>query len=236
MTSYNAAVRISILLMFCLALPLLAQETPAPAAPAQGQPPVKVNIINVCTPGAEEQKEIAAALSHVPQKPAFAVDFEVDRGRTQIPDGPLSSWVRMRRDFVPASSLSTVQYSFIVDDKGMSETLVFRARDPKDFLQIAIDNQVTGATDPTQVLATDTPVSHVKIERFGKSSLALARCEGDQSAYEPLFRSASALMSRYRTVLAVRRTVPADLRMLGLMKQETAPAKKPAPKAAKPAH
>lgn len=229
--------RTSILPIFFLALPLFAQVAQPPAQPSgsQGQPQVKVNILNVCTPSPEDQKEMAAALARIPQKPSFAVDFEVDRGRTQVPDGPLSSWVRIRRDFVAASPLATVQYSIGVDVKGVSETLVFRARDPKDFLQVAMDNQVTGAGNPAEVLATDTPVSHLKVERFGKSSLALARCEGDQTAYEPLFRNASALMSHYRTVLNVRRTVPADLRMLGLIKPAAPAAKKPAPAAKPPA-
>ena len=218
--------------VFLLALPLAAQQPPAP----QGQPPMRVNIINVCTPGPEEQKEIAAALAMVPRRPAFALDFEVDRGRTKVPDEPLSHWVRIRRDFAPASPLSTVQYSFSVDEKGIIETLVFRVRDPKDVLQVVLDDTVTGATGPLEVLATDTPVAHMKIERFGKPSLGLARCEADQTAYEPLFRAASELMARYRALLTVRRTVPADLRMLGVGKP-AAPARKPqAKKAEKPSH
>lgn len=219
--------RKSLLSVVLLALPLAAQQPPAP----QAQPQVRVNVINVCNPSPEDSKEIAAALALVPRKPAFAVDFEVDRGRTKVPDEPLSHWVRIRRDFVPASPLSTVQYSFSVDEKAMMETLVFRVRDPKNVLQLVLDDAVTGATGPAEVLATDTPVSHLKIERFGKPSLGLARCENDQTAYEPLFRAASELMSRYRMLLNVRRTVPADLRMLGVFKPtapaRTPPAKKP---------
>ena len=58
------------------------------------------------------------------------------------------------------------------------------------------------------MLATNTPVSHIRLERFGKSSIALARCMAteagpapDQSAYEPLFASASAVVSDYRRIL-----------------------------------
>jgi hypothetical protein len=65
-------------------------------------------------------------------------------------------------------------------------------------------------------------VARIKLERFGKSSVVLARCnssEGgplpDQSAYEPIFRSASSLMSRYRDLLGVRRMVPQELTRLG---------------------
>ena len=42
-----------------IALQVKAQEQPA--NPASTQPQVKVNMLNVCTPSAEEQKEIAAA-------------------------------------------------------------------------------------------------------------------------------------------------------------------------------
>jgi hypothetical protein len=34
-----------------------------------GSPPVKVNVLNVCSPTGDEQKEIASALSKVPKQP-----------------------------------------------------------------------------------------------------------------------------------------------------------------------
>jgi hypothetical protein len=68
------------------------------------------------------------------------------------------------------------------------------------------------------MLATSTPVDRIKLERFGKPSVVLARCLGseagpapDQSAYEPLFREASSIMSRYRDLLSAGRTVPDEL-------------------------
>src|ERR1700746_4197314 len=51
------------------------------------QPPVKVNVLNVCAPSAEEQKEISAALARVPKQPLFSQDFEVARGRSSLGDG-----------------------------------------------------------------------------------------------------------------------------------------------------
>lgn len=222
----------SLFLLVVLAAAAFAQQAEAPAQ--QGQPPVHVNIINVCNPAPAEQKEIAAALARVPRQPSFQVDFEVDRGRSTVPDGPVASWVRVRRDLSAASPISTVQYSFSVDDKATVETLVFQARDPKDFLQIALDDRISAGSSPAEVLASDTPVTHLKIERFGKASLGLARCEADQTAYEPLFRAASDLMSRYRALLNVRRTVPADLRMLGIGKPAAPAHKAPAKKPAKP--
>ena len=59
----------------------------------------------------------------------------------------------------------------------------------------------------------------------------LARCpEGEQSKYAPLFQAATRVMARYRDLLGVRRTVPADMARLGPLK----PASKPAPRKAEP--
>src|ERR1700719_5155241 len=56
-----------------------AQEPNAPAAPK-----VKVNMLNVCSPSAEEQQEISSALARIPKRPSFSPDFEVDRGRSVL--------------------------------------------------------------------------------------------------------------------------------------------------------
>jgi len=73
------------------------------------------------------------------------------------------------------------------------------------------------------MLSSSTPVSRVKLERFGKASVALARCSGgegtpvtDQSAYEPIFRAASSIMERYRDALGARKMVPQELAQLGV--------------------
>src|SRR6058998_2483103 len=54
----------------------------------QQQPPVKVNVLNVCAPSAEEQKEISSALARVPRQPLFSDDFEVDRGHSTLSENP----------------------------------------------------------------------------------------------------------------------------------------------------
>jgi hypothetical protein len=69
------------------------------------------------------------------------------------------------------------------------------------------------------MLGSATPASRIKLERFGKASVVLARCAGseaspaapDQSAYEPLFASASDILTDYRNLLDARRTVPGEL-------------------------
>ena len=106
----------------------------------------------------------------------------------------------------------------------MVETLVLRLREPKpnDLMQVSIEDSASTVTSASAMLATDTPVSRIKLERFGKTSVALARCpptEGsaiDQTAYEPIFRSASAILNRYRDALGVRKTVPQELARLGV--------------------
>jgi hypothetical protein len=201
------------------------------------QPPVKVNVINVCAPSADEQKELSSALAKVPAKPAFSKDYEVSRGHSTLdpsipipgmqplPPGVVSAadWVRIRREFPDATLFSNVQYSFSVDAKNMVETLVLRVRDPKDLMQISIEDSASAVASATAMLSTTTPVSRVKLERFGKASVALARCsaaEGtpatDQSAYEPIFHAASSIMERYRDALGARKLVPQELARLGV--------------------
>ena len=218
--------RISLL---AIVLPCLASAQ----QPAQ-TPQVKVNVLNVCTPSADEQKEIASALSRVPQQPLFAPDFEVARGRSSLdektnlmkpvpessssPDPITAAWVRIRKELSSQSAFSTVQYSFSADSKSMIETLVLHVRDPKDLVQLSIEDSASAVTSPAAMLGTNTPVDRIKLERFGKPSVVLARCPAtqsgpppDQSAYEPLFHDASSIMGRYREVLAARRTVPEEL-------------------------
>jgi len=215
---------------------LIAAAASTPLAWAQ-QPQVKVNVLNVCSPSAEEQKELSSALGKVPAKPAFAADFEVARGHStldpnapipgmqQLPAGATSSanWVRVRREFPEAAIFSNAQYSFSVDAHNMVETLVLRVREPKDLMQISIEDSASAVTSPAAMLSSDTPVSRIKLERFGKSSIALARCPGsaagpppDQSPYEPIFKMASSVMRRYRDGLGVRRMVPQELARLGV--------------------
>lgn len=224
-----------------LAIPGLAQQPPSPQ--------VKVNVLNVCTPSAEEQKEIASALSKVPKQPLFSPDFEVDRGRTTLSDNPgflqagesaqmsadssVATWVRIRREFSVQALFSTVQYSFSVDPKSMVETLVFRVRDPKELMELTIEDSASAVTNPAAMLATSTPTSRIRLERFGKSSVVLARCMGsetapppDQSAYEPLFQSATAVVGNYRGLLGARQTVPGELARISAKGSATKPAAK----------
>jgi hypothetical protein len=207
------------------------------AAAAQQKPQVKVNVLNVCAPSADEQKQLSAALATVPPKPAFGKDYEVSRGHSTLdPNTPIpgmeslppgavatADWVRVRREFPAAALFSNVQYSFSVDSKNMVETLVLRVRDPKDVMQVSIEDSASTVTSASAMLSNSTPVSRVKLERFGKSSVALARCAGedgnpvtDQTAYESIFRAASSIMEHYRDSLGARKIVPQELAHLGV--------------------
>ncbi len=186
------------------------------AAAQEPKPPqVRLNIMNVCTPPESERGEIARALSRVPEKPQFSPDFEISRGRSTLPNQPISDWVRIRQDLAPQSPFSNVQYSFGVDSGGMVETLVLRMREGKDLLQMALEDHISGGASTEAVLAVDTPVSRVTLERFGKPSIGLARCpKTDQSGYETMFLQASQIMARYRQALEVKEMVPAELARL----------------------
>jgi len=200
------------------------------------QPPVKVNVLNVCSPSAEDQKELSAALAKVPGKPVLGPDYEVARGHSTLdqsasipgmqplPAGAASAanWVRVRREFPASALFSNVQYSFSVDATNMVETLVLRVREPKDLMQVSIEDSASAVTSAAAMVTSNTPVSRVKLERFGKASVVLARCSGgdgnpaaDQSAFEPIFRAASSVMSHYRDLLGARRLVPQELARLG---------------------
>ncbi len=205
-------------------------------------------MLNVCSPSADDQKELSAALAKVPTKPGFANDYEVARGHSTLdpntpmpgmpamPSGAVSAanWVRVRHEFPAPVLFSNVQYSFSVDADNMVETLVLRVRDPKDLMEVAIEDSASTITSAAVMLSANTPAARVKLERFGKSSIVLARCsaaEGkpapNQSAYEPIFRTASAILNRYRDALGVRNMVPQELARLGTAKASAARKKKP---------
>jgi hypothetical protein len=216
------------------ALLVSQQASSQQSEPPSTQPQVKVNVLNVCTPSAEEQKEIAAALARIPKQPLFAPDFEVSHGRSTLTDAPnflqpgrsaqmagepsVARYVRIRHEFAVQALFSSVQYSFSDDGQNMIETLVLHVRDPKDLIQVSMEDSASSIGSAQAMLAANTPASRIRLERFGKSSVALARCTGseggaavDQAAYDPLFRSASEVLSNYRGLLGVRRTVPEEL-------------------------
>jgi hypothetical protein len=210
-------------------------------------------MLNVCTPSAEEQKEIASALGRVPKQPLFGDDFEISHGRSTLSEAPnflkpgsgaqmsdepsVATYVRIRREFSVQALFSSVQYSFSNDGQNMIETLVLHVRDPKDLIQVSVEDSASAISSPETMVAANTPANRIRLERFGKSSIALARCSGtesgpapDQTAYDPLFRSASEVLANYRRLLAVKRTVPAELAQI----PGAGPKEAPKPKSPEP--
>ena len=95
--------------------------------------------------------------------------------------------------------------------------VVLFARDPKDVSQIALEDTVTAPVQPAALLTTNTPASHISIERMAKPHVVLARCpDADQSGVEPLFAQASEVMATYRHVTGAREIVPAEIDRLSL--------------------
>jgi len=233
-----------------LAATLAARPAVSQQSSDQAQPPVKVNVLNVCTPSADEQKEIAAALARIPKQPLFGTDFEISHGRSTLSEPPnflqpgknaqmsdepsVASYVRIRREFAVQALFASVQYSFSNDGQNMVETLVLHVRDPKDVILVSLEDSASAVGSPEAMVAANTPASRIRLERFGKSGIGLARCTAsengpprDQTAYEPLFRTGSEVLANYRRLLGVGHTVPAELAQI--------PDATPKPKSTKPA-
>ena len=229
---YNRAVRNFFLIPAAIAVALVgapglrAQQQPSGST----QPQVRVNYLNVCSPSAEDRQQIAGALERISDHPKFTVDFEVARGRSTlsgsdllmrdaapesapaIGQGSVSDWIRIRKEFPASSSFVSAQYSFSMNQGSVAETLTFRAREVKDVIQISISDSVSSPAMPAQVARVNTPAERIRIERFGSSSVVLARCPAsDQSQFEPLFNRATELLASYRSALHVASVIPAEI-------------------------
>jgi hypothetical protein len=197
----------------------LAQQASSEAP----QPKIQVNFLNTCRPAQADMEEMGRALARVKERPTFARDFEISRGVTTLteaearaagaPTGSASAasaYVRIRKDFPENAGLTEAQYSLSVEGNSSSEVLALHLRDSREVLQILISDSVRGA--PAQVVMAETPPDRIRIERFGKASIVLARCGAvDQAGYEPLFQAAGKILERYRAAMAVKRVVPAEL-------------------------
>src|ERR1700719_5320227 len=155
-------------------LPAISQQA---AESPSTQPKVKVNVLNVCTPSAEEQKEIAGALARIPKQPLFGPDFEISHGLSTLTDAPnflqpgqstqisgepsVARYVRIRREFSVQAMFASVQYSFSNDGQNMVETLVLHVRDPKDLIQVSMEDSASAISSAAAMLGSKTPASRV---------------------------------------------------------------------------
>jgi len=180
-------------------------------------------------------------LARVKDRPSFTADFEISRGITTLTEAEAraagapagsgttpSGWVRIRHEFPEKAVLTDVQYSISVDGDASNEVLAMHMRDSREVLQILISDSVVGS--PAQVVKLNTPPDRIRIERFGKGSIVLARCGTvDQSSYEPIFASAHEILEKYRTAMAVASVVPAELARLPTTRQSKVRRKNPKP-------
>jgi hypothetical protein len=190
------------------------------------QTKIQVNFLNSCRPAPGDLEEMGRALARVKQRPSFAADFEVSRGLTTLTEAEAraagapagsgntaSTYVRIRKEFPENAVLTDAQYSLSVEGNSVGEVLALHLRDSREVLQILISDSVVGSA--AQVVKVDTPPDRIRVERFGKASIVLARCGAvDQSAYEPLFQTAANILEEYRAAMAVKRVVPAELAQL----------------------
>jgi hypothetical protein len=223
MHDYNLHVLKSTLLLVLTAA-ALAQEAPKPEE--KDKPQVRVNMLNVCTPSEAEQQEIKAALEKIPRKVTFAPDFEIARGRTTMENAAAARYLRLRRELDPKTGFNNAQYSISTDAEKTTETLVMKLATPKDLFSISLEDRVTASAPATSLLSVDTPVNRINLERFGKPSLVLARCEGaDQTVYQPLFVQASEIFAAYRKSLGLRTAFRSDLAWLVARSKQDEPKK-----------
>ncbi len=202
-------------LMTSVAALSLITAAQQPVPPSKQNPPVRLTVLNVCTPTDDEQKEIAAALASIPRQPRFSADFEVARGHSTV-EGVGSDWVRIRRDF-PGGPFSVGQFLFSGEGAATRETVVLVSREAKGVTQIALEEKTTSPVTPSMLLESNTPADRISLERFGKPHLVLARCAGaDQTKYEPLFKAATDIMAAYRSATGARQIVPAEIARLSL--------------------
>ncbi len=218
---------------------MCAQEASS-ASPKPGAPKTKfqVNFLNPCHPAQADAEEMGRALARFKERPRFASDFEVSRGVTTLSEsearaagvstgGGPSSWVRIRHEFPEKAPLSDAQYSLSIEGGAAAESLVLHPRDSKEVLQVLISDSVAGSAAqavqakgaPSKpvvgLLGWNTPPERIRVERFGKASIVLARCPGmDQAAYEPIFQAAGDILEKYRAAMSVKTVVPAELARL----------------------
>jgi hypothetical protein len=216
-------------LLLCALLALVvfgAQATAFAQAGANAQPRVQLNFVNTCRPAPPEIEQLKRALARVNEPPHFSSDFEIARGQTLLsgeealaaglpadaPPTP-SSWIRIRHDFPEKAALLDAQYSLSVQAGEASETLALHLRDSREALEVWISTSAAGGA--AEMLKAETPPERIRVERYGKPSIVLARCAAaDQSAYEPIFLTAGEILHRYRAAMAVATVAPSEFARL----------------------
>jgi hypothetical protein len=190
---------------------------------------MQVHLVNFCAPPEGDVAELRAALALIPLQPVFDVDREVARGWTTAAD-PVppaeggkprkvtTRWVRLRRDFPESAPLLSAQYSYSPVTGGEGETLVlyFRQGGGNKVLQLAISSAQKSGGGTVPFFRQPSQSSRVTLERFGQSSITLARCHGTQaSKSSELMERADKILAAYKAALGAAATIPGELMRLG---------------------
>jgi hypothetical protein len=150
----------------------------------------------------------------------------------------VASYVRIRHEFSVQALFSSVQYSFSDDGQSMVETLVLHVRDPKDLMSLSLEDSASSVSSVEAMLSSNTPVNRVRLERFGKSSLALARCSGTETPRDPIkapMSRCSAAPRKCWPITGLARRAKNRARGIGQSRASRESAKAPASKAKPPA-
>ena len=125
---------------------------------------------------------------------------------TQISDQPsIARYVRIRREFPAQALFSSVQYSFSDDGQSMVETLVLHVRDPKDLIQVSLEDSAS-AIGSTAAMVRQTRRSaafglSVSESRQSHSHVAMLRTTGLRRIRPSMNRFSAAgseILSDYR--------------------------------------
>ena len=206
-----------IALLLLMAFPAQAQEADGSGATggSGNQPQIRLNYMNVCVPNAKDQEVLVSALNSMLPAASPIADYEQTRGRATT-ENEVVWYIRLRREFPAKSAFTTAQYTIQEDGEKMSEVLVLHPRDSKTTLQILLEDSAPLQSGPlASFLSVNSPVTRIKIERFGSSSVGLSRCEeADQHAYDAIFHQASQVFAAYRGSLGLKSLLRTDLTWL----------------------
>ena len=84
---------------------------------------------------------------------------------------------RIRREFSVQAMFSSLPYGFSNDGVNRMGTLLLRVRDPEGSAAGLVETVRRRVAGSATMLAANTPVMRLRLERFGRPSAALAGCQ-----------------------------------------------------------
>ena len=144
--------------------------------------------------------------------------LEAGQGGHVADEPSVASYVRIRREFSVQALFSSVQYSFSNDGTNMVETLVLHVRDPKDLIQVSMEDSASSVTSRRrhawlQYSGQPRPPGALR-QVLGRAGPMLGSRRWSGAGPErlrTLFRGASDVLANYRRLLGVNMIVPDEL-------------------------